>query len=149
VSHTAPARHFANRQELLDAVAIEGFAMLAAKMHDAVASAADVRGKARHVARTYVVFVTESASLADVMFRHEAGRESAAVGRSADQAFEPLLQLFDRAAEEGLVRGTDARIAATLFLCTVQGIAALVGCGVLPPAAVDGFIDDAVPRFIG
>jgi AcrR family transcriptional regulator len=126
VSHTAPARHFANRQELLDAVAIEGFAMLAAKMH-----------------------VTESASLADVMFRHEAGRESAAVGRSADQAFEPLLQLFDRAAEEGLVRGTDARIAATLFLCTVQGIAALVGCGVLPPAAVDGFIDDAVPRFIG
>jgi len=149
VSHTAPARHFADRQQLLEALAVEGFRLLAVQVGEAVASTGEVPVQARLVAQAYVAFAIEKANLVDVMFRHEAGRRSDVVGRSAAQALEPLLHLFQQAERDGLVRGGGAATAATLFLAALQGTAALVNCGVVSPAAVPELIDDAVPRFLG
>src|SRR5687768_11097515 len=59
VSHTAPARHFADRRQLLEAVAVEGFGLLAVRMSDAVASATEPHVQARLVAQAYVAFAIE------------------------------------------------------------------------------------------
>jgi AcrR family transcriptional regulator len=149
VSHAAPARHFADRQQLLEAVAVEGFRLLATEISDAIASSSDLQSQARHLARAYLGFAIEKANLIDVMFRHEAGHSGEAIGQSAARSFEPLLQLFHRAEQDGSVRAGEAETAATLFLAALQGVAALVNCGVVPPENVPELIDNAVPRFVG
>lgn len=149
VSHAAPARHFADRQALLDAVAVEGFRFLAEEITQALASAPDLRGKAHRVARAYIAFAVEKGNLVGVMFRHGAERDDHTIGRSADQAFQPLLELFRRGEAEGVVAQGKAEASATLFLAALQGIAALVNCGVVSADAVPPLIDDLVSRFVG
>ncbi|MFI1464248.1 TetR/AcrR family transcriptional regulator [Nocardia carnea] len=146
VSHTAPARHFADRHQLLEAVAVEGFRKLATEIRNAIAAANEPSVQAYLAAQAYITFTIEKANLVDVMFRHEAGRGDA-IGQSAAAAFEPLLHLFQGAETRG-TEGADAATTATLFLATLQGITALVNCGVVPPDAASGLIDNAVPRFI-
>lgn len=148
VSHTAPARHFADRRQLLEAMAVEGFGLLATKINDAIASTSDPTVQARLVAQAYVGFAIEKANLVDVMFRHEGERDSDVIGRSATTAFEPLLHLFQHAEPDGVVQGGDAATTATLFLAVLQGLAALVNCGVVSPEATPALVDNAVPRFI-
>lgn len=147
VSHTAPARHFADRQQLLDAVAVEGFRQLGAELRDAISAASEPSVQASLAAHAYTTFAIEKANVVDVMFRHEAGRDGAAIGQSAVAAFEPLLHLFQRA-ERGFVKGGDAVASAMLFLATLQGVAALMHCGVVPPETASMLVDNAVPRFI-
>jgi AcrR family transcriptional regulator len=149
VSHAAPARHFADRQQLLEAVAVEGFRLVVTEIRDAIASSSDLQSQARHVAHAYLGFAIGKANLIDVMFRHEPGHGGDAIGQSAAMAFDPLLQLFRRAERDGAVPAGQAETAATLFLAALQGIAALVNCGVVPPENVADLIDKAVPRFVG
>jgi AcrR family transcriptional regulator len=149
VSHAAPARHFSDRQQLLDALAVEGFASLAGEITDVIASTSGLQAQARLVGQAYVAFAIDKANLVDVMFRHEAGRDGGAIGQTAAAAFDPLLQLFHRGEQEGTVPGGEADTAATLFLATLQGIAALVNCGVVSPETVLELVENAVPRFIG
>ncbi|MQA35103.1 TetR/AcrR family transcriptional regulator [Modestobacter roseus] len=149
VSHAAPSRHFADRQQLLDAVAVEGFRLLAVEIAEAVGSTSEPDAQVRRLAHAYLAFAIEKANLVEVMYRHETGRDAEVVGRSAAAALEPLVHLFRRTGQEELLRGGDAESAATLFLAMLQGLAALVSCGVVPPAAVPALVDDAVPRFIG
>jgi AcrR family transcriptional regulator len=149
VSHMAPARHFPDRQHLLDAMAVEGFRMLALEIQTAIASAGESQAQARAIASTYVTFAIEQANLVDVMFRHETKRDGDTISHSATAAFEPLLHVFQRAERGGVMHGEDAASTATLFLAALQGIASLVNCGVVPPSAASTLIDNAVPRFIG
>src|SRR3954471_17165737 len=64
VSHAAPRRHFADKQALLDALALDGFERLGREMAAALAQAgpafADRLGA---LARTYVRFATEHGAL--------------------------------------------------------------------------------------
>ncbi len=69
VSHAAPRRHFPDRQALLDALAIEGFARLGADMRDAVASGdREFEPTLQRCAHAYVTFATTDAALLEVMF---------------------------------------------------------------------------------
>lgn len=152
VSHAAPARHFPDRQKLLEALAEEGFAMLAARLRTAVAAAGDPAEQMRLAAYAYIDFATVEANLTDVMYQHDmyqhdSQREKTVVGRSAQTAFAPLLEVFQRGEVLGVVSRGGAEQAATLFLALLQGIAALVSCGVATPENLPGLIDDAVPRF--
>ncbi|HEY0260599.1 MAG TPA: TetR/AcrR family transcriptional regulator [Lacisediminihabitans sp.] len=138
VSHAAPARHFADRGQLLDALSVAGFAVLAERIRDAVASDDEPGVRARRAADAYLDFAIGEAKLVEVMFRHEDGRDAEAIGRSATAAFAPIQDLFPHD-EEGR--------AATVFLATLQGIAGLVNCGVVPAESVPGLADDAIARF--
>jgi AcrR family transcriptional regulator len=140
VSHAAPSRHFADRRQLFDALAVEGFALLGARIRAASAGAYDKKTAAGFAARAYVEFATREANLNEVMYRHEPGRDASAIGRSASTAFAPIEELFDNG-------HPDSATAATLFLATLQGIAGLVNCGVVPPDQAYPLISDAVPRF--
>lgn len=99
------------------------------------------------MARSYVDFAMERANLAEVVFRHEPGRDEEATGQSAAAAFEPILSLFRGAGPAGSA-SSEGTSAATLVLAILQGIAALTNCGVVPPEAVPELIRDAVTGFV-
>ncbi len=148
VSHAAPARHFSDRRSLLDAIAVRGFELLTTRIAGAVAAGDDTAARARGIALAYLGFITTEANLAEVMFRHEGEQGAETIGRAAATAFAPIVDLFvsTEQAESGDPAG--ATRAATLFLATLQGIAALINCGVVLPDDVPGLVADAVPRFI-
>src|SRR6478672_117872 len=79
VSHGAPRRHFADKQALLDALALEGFERLgremAASLEDAGPAFAD---RLAALARTYVRFATEHGALLDLMYagKHRPGADA-------------------------------------------------------------------------
>ena len=68
VSHAAPRRHFADRQALLDALAVEGFDRLGEDLRAAVdraGSAFDAR--LEQLAGAYLAFATHHAALLELM----------------------------------------------------------------------------------
>ena len=73
VSHAAPGRHFRDRRALLDALAIEGYAALNARLEAATDAAGpvDPNGAPRFsaVARAYLGFAGEHGPLMEVMTR--------------------------------------------------------------------------------
>jgi len=72
VSHQAPYRHFANRSELLAAVAEEGFRALYAEMVKAMHAAPDAVSAFRAAGISYVVFAVDHPAHFRVMFGAEA-----------------------------------------------------------------------------
>ncbi len=69
VSHTAPYRHFANKEELLAAVAEQGFRSLAERMDKQMAGAPnDVAKRLEAMAIAYVEFAAENPAHFRVMF---------------------------------------------------------------------------------
>ncbi|MFI6575338.1 TetR/AcrR family transcriptional regulator [Nocardiopsis sp. NPDC050513] len=67
VSHAAPSRHFKDKQALLDALALSGFARLTERLERAVEAEDDIRACLLGLARTYVAFAIEHAALLDLM----------------------------------------------------------------------------------
>lgn len=68
VSHNAPFRHFADKNEMLAAVSAAGFSRLAEKMHAATADIADARQRLEAIAQTYVESALENPALYRLMF---------------------------------------------------------------------------------
>jgi AcrR family transcriptional regulator len=149
VSHAAPRRYFADRQALLDALAVEGFARLGARLREAVAAVPGYQEQLRAVAGAYAAFAVSDANLVELMFAHERGADGAAVEQGAFDAFAPLLEIFRRGHAEGMLSARDPERAGLLFLATLQGVAGLVNCGVIPAGRLDEMIDDAVARYPG
>lgn len=144
VTHAAPRRYFAGRQELLDALAIEGFTRLGIRMREALAASSDAHDLIRSIARIYLDFATSEANLIELMFAHKHGANGAAVGESAQSAFAPILQAFQRREAADLLQDRDPEQVALVFLATLQGLANLINCGVVPVDRLDDLIDEAV-----
>jgi AcrR family transcriptional regulator len=137
VSHAAPRRYFSDRQALLDALAAEGFARLGERLQEAAAASPVFQERVRSLADAYVTFTVTDANLAELMFAHE----------RATEAFAPMLDVFRRGQDEGLLPGRDPERAGVLFLATLQGIAGLVNCGVVPADQLGSLIDDTVAQY--
>ncbi|GAB3460440.1 TetR/AcrR family transcriptional regulator [Streptomonospora sediminis] len=147
VTHAAPRRHFPSRQALLDALAVEGFTRLGARLREAVAAAPEYREQVRAVAAAYIDFTVSDSNLAEVMFSHKHGPEGQTVAESAHAAFEPMLAMFRRGQAEGLLPAQDPEQTGLVFLATLQGIAGLANCGVVPLGQLDDLIDTATAQF--
>lgn len=146
VTHSAVRRYFPDRRQLLDALAVEGFALLGARLRDAVESAPDYRAQIHSIARAYLGFMTSEANLAELMFAHKHGAGGDAVSESADAAFAPILLVFQRGLA-GDPRSTSPERTALIFFATLQGLAGLVNCGMITADQLGGFIDEAVAQF--
>jgi AcrR family transcriptional regulator len=147
VSHAAPRRYFSDRQALLDALAAEGFARLGERLQEAAAASPVFQERVRSLADAYVTFTVTDANLAELMFAHERGAGGALVEQRATEAFAPMLDVFRRGQDEGLLPGRDPERAGVLFLATLQGIAGLVNCGVVPADQLGSLIDDTVAQY--
>ena len=147
VSHAAPRRHFPDRQALLDALAIEGFARLGAELRRAAEDGADhgFEPTLQRCARAYVAFATSDAALLELMF---AGKRAEGVEGAAVQAFAPILELLLRGQDEGALERGDPEPVGLVLLSTLQGVASLRAAGMIAPEQLDGLLDDAVTHFL-
>ena len=72
VSHGAPAKHFRDKQALIDAVALAGFESMNRLIQGAAQSGEDLRGRFVSVGKAYVDFAVEHPGPADGDVLHQA-----------------------------------------------------------------------------
>lgn len=149
VSHAAPRRHFPERQDLLDALAEAGFHRLGERIRHAVSVGdADFTARVKRATAAFASFATESPALLELMNATKHQPETTAVTRSAEKAFEPLVDLIHEGQDDGIIRpGPHERIGIVLY-ATINGLVTLVNNGLVDVARMDELTDVAVHQFI-
>lgn len=146
VSHAAPRRHFPDRQALLDALAIEGFARLGADLRAAAASGdPEFEPTLQRCAHAYVTFATTDAALLEVMF---AGKHTETVDEAATLSFAPILELILRGQAENVLEEGDPERVGLMLLSVIHGIASLRSAGMVGPDQLEWLVDDAIVHFL-
>ena len=143
----APRRHFPDRQALLDALALHGFARLEADLAAAVAGSrrAGFRTRLTRTAGAYARFATEEAALLELMFAGKHRTPDGPLHDAAYAAFAPVVALLAEGQEAGEIVPGPIEDSGTALLATLQGIAAMVTGGLL---AADE-LERTVPRVVG
>jgi AcrR family transcriptional regulator len=149
VSAAAPYRHFADKAELMAAVAEQGFLDLHADLTAAADVASEPRARMIELGRVYVRWAVTHPDYYQVMFGAEiskAGHPTLEV--AAEQAFGDLLDAITRCQEAGIVQGQDPREIAASLWSLVHGVASLaiggelrgVGIQQNPEAMIEGIV---------
>jgi AcrR family transcriptional regulator len=133
VSHSAPYRHFRNKQELLATLAAEGFDRLTTAMTRAAGSVTAPLDRLRLSGRGYVQFALRYPQHFAVMFdtpgRFEQYPDAQAAGA---QAFGTLVRYIEECQAEGVLPPGDSKAFALLAWSMVHGVAKLAIGGRLP-----------------
>jgi AcrR family transcriptional regulator len=149
VSHAAPRRHFADKQALLDALALAGFERLGTSLDAAAAGGDDFPARLLSLARAYVGFATAHPALIELMFasKHEAGAPPE-LARAGERAFAPALQAVADGQASGAVVGGDTERIAKIAFALLQGLVAIAGNGLLDDTPLDDLLEDAMQRLV-
>jgi AcrR family transcriptional regulator len=133
VSHNAPYRHFLDRDDLLEAVADEGFLQLNAAMLAAAAEVPGTQDRLKVAGTAYVAFALRRPEHFAVMFDAPApkGKNQEHPG-AGKQAFDTLLSLVKACQDEGHLPSGSSADFALLAWTMVHGIAKLATAGRLP-----------------
>lgn len=136
VSHSAPARHFSSRDDLVDAIAADGFADLTRRL--AAADTQDgLSARLGTYAHAHVRFAVDNGALMQLMFAGGPGG-----GTLTKEAAERFFALGRSMLGERDAHGPG--VMPYLLAGTLEGISALVIAGRLPSDQVDDVIDAAV-----
>ena len=145
VSAAAPYRHFADKAELLAAVAEQGFRELHANLTTAADRASDPRERVTELGRTYVRWAVAHPDHYQVMFGAESLKEEQpSVAVAGEQAFGDLLDAIIKCQETGLLEGQDPREVAAPLWSLVHGIASLAIGGHLQAVGIAQAPDEMV-----
>jgi AcrR family transcriptional regulator len=147
VSHSAPERHFRNRQELLDALTTRGFEMLTEKIQRALTEAGDdIEDRFRAAAKAYVSFAINNAALLELMFTSKAASSSPETAGAAARLFRLTAEMVG----ESSVPASSGALGPLRYVvvATLQGIANLVATERIRPEQIDEIIDQAVALFV-
>lgn len=126
VSAAAPYRHFADKAELLAAVAEQGFQQLHADLAAAAERAEDPKERVIELGRAYVRWAIAHPDHYQVMFGAESLKaERPGMAMAGEQAFGDLLDAITKCQEAGIVEGRDPREVAAPLWSLVHGIASL------------------------
>lgn len=149
VSHAAPRRHFADRQALLDALAVEGFERLGEDLRAAVARAgAAFDARLEGLARAYLAFATHHAALLELMFATKRRHETDELHEAATRSLVTLLDVIGEAQASGeLAPGDSERVAVPIF-ATLQGLTAMANGGMLDAAQLDDAMTVAIGQLL-
>jgi AcrR family transcriptional regulator len=142
VSKTAPYRHFADKRELLVAIAADGFRLLAEKLESVPpeevgqAGAGDAVSGIRSLFRAYVEFARERPALYKLMISR-LGYElhSEACRLNSERALGTLVRAVQAAQAAGWRREKDSSALVLSLWASVHGWATLLIDGLLPPGA--------------
>ncbi|KIA59845.1 TetR/AcrR family transcriptional regulator [Nocardia vulneris] len=151
VTHNAPSRHFADKQALLDALAVTGFQRLGAAL-DAVAGEAEplpFEGRFRVLARAYLDFAVANPALLSLMFaRKHSPTGGTEMGAAVMTAFTlPVTLTADAQSRGEIVDGDPLRIGWTVAI-TLQGLASFVTAGLVGDDGVDALLNETVTNLI-
>lgn len=129
VSHTAPYRHFPNKQALLEAVAIEGFQALGDALDSVIeANPEDPRQQMIEAGAAYVVEAVNSPQRAQLMFGGTFSHESqkAELKDAADASFSRCVQIIQRGQQQGVFHQGSTRRLVMTFWSASHGLAMLL-----------------------
>jgi AcrR family transcriptional regulator len=126
VSAAAPYRHFADKAELVAAVAELGFRELHADLAAAADRMSDPKTRVIELGRTYVRWAVTHPDYYQVMFGTESLKaEHPGLAGAAEQAFGDLLDAITQCQRAGIVVGDDPREIAAPLWSLVHGLASL------------------------
>jgi AcrR family transcriptional regulator len=135
VSHAAPYRHFASKEALLGALALQGFAWLTAAGRAAMAEESTALGRLHAYGRAYVRFAIDEPERFRLMFASPFSFECDDETPDAAAADEAYALLRDAAAAVSAA-GVDADVAAVRYWSRPHGLAMLVLDGRIPAERV-------------
>ena len=137
VSAAAPYRHFADKAELLAAVAEQGFHDLHAALAAAAERASDPKERVVELGRAYVQWAVAHPDHYQVMFGAESLKaEQPNVAVAGEQAFGDLLDAITKCQEAGIVEDRDPCEVAAPLWSLVHGIASLAIGGQLTAVGI-------------
>jgi AcrR family transcriptional regulator len=133
VSHNAPYRHFAEREELLAAVAAQGFRELDEAMLKALRHQRSSIARLKHAGLAYVEFALRRPEHFTVMFDAAVSEHKTLdSAQAAEQAFATLMTLVKSCQDEGRFPSGDVHRFALLAWSMVHGVAKLATAKRLP-----------------
>ncbi|OBH41479.1 TetR/AcrR family transcriptional regulator [Mycobacterium mantenii] len=145
VSAAAPYRHFADKAELLAAVAEQGFHDLHASLAAAAERASDPKERVIELGRAYVRWAIAHPDHYQVMFGAESLKaEQPSMAMAGAQAFGDLLDAITTCQEAGIIEDRDPREMAAPLWSLVHGIASLAIGGQLGAVGIDQAPDDVI-----
>lgn len=144
VSHSAPHKHFIDRQALLNALAERGFTRLTQMAHDVMASGQDYEAVFRDYAACFVRFAASDAALMELMFAIKIDRSVPNVTRAAAGLFATFDELVAQGRQAGYFQAVDVTRLRLLFIATLQGTVSLLASRRITSAQADVLVSDAV-----
>jgi AcrR family transcriptional regulator len=150
VSHTSPRRHFANKQALLDALALRGFE----RFDLILALATQDRGhnfqtRLTKLTRAFVSFAFKHSALLGLMFeaKHRAGAPRELL-EASEKAFGHAATAFAEGQSTGeVVAGDPWRLSLVVF-AAMQGLIALSTNGKFKGIPLDRLVGEIIERII-
>jgi AcrR family transcriptional regulator len=142
VSHNAPYRHFRSKDDLMAAVAAEGYRELTAAMLRASARQARAVDRLKHAGLAYIGFALQRPEHFAVMFDAPIADEhgDAAAAPEAKEAFTTLVDLVSASQQEKQLPEGDCLHFALLAWTMVHGVAKLAITGRLPYRTTAGIL---------
>lgn len=132
VSHGASARHFRDRQALLDAVALEGFTRLNADLGRATGAEGPFADRLRAAGEAYIGFAVRHGAILDVMYAAKHHPEATGELVAASHVgMTGLVELFAGAQATGEAAPGDPERLALVAFAAVHGVAALATADLL------------------
>jgi AcrR family transcriptional regulator len=126
VSHGASARHFRDKQALLDALAIEGFRRLNTALVDAAASTAPLEQRFRDAGSAYIGFAVAHPAILGTMYSAKHHPEaSAELLELSHLGMRALVDLVEQGQESGRILPGSAEQQALVAFAAVHGVATL------------------------
>jgi AcrR family transcriptional regulator len=149
VSHGAPRRHFPERQDLLDALAENGYARLGEQIRRAVTGGdQEFAARVQRATSAFTRFAMENRALLELMNAAKHRPEVTGVPRSAEVAFEPLVDLLLEGQERRLLRAGSIEETGIILYATINGLATLVNNGLVDAERLEGLVETAVDQFL-
>ncbi|HSY24314.1 MAG TPA: TetR/AcrR family transcriptional regulator [Polyangiaceae bacterium] len=128
VSPRAPYRHFTTKEQLLAAVAVEGYRMSASFMESRLAAATDPMGRLRTTVEAYVLFAAEHPAAFRVMYAPYATVEEDApdLRHARAEGHGEMMRLIVGVQQSGAIRAGDPMLLALTLWSTMHGLAVLL-----------------------
>jgi AcrR family transcriptional regulator len=138
--------HFAGKDAIVAAVALEGFAELAGQMRDALAASSGARPRLAAVATAYLRFADRSPAVYDAMFSRATDLPfgTAETPAAMRDAFGELLRVVHEIAP-----GDDEEALTEVLWSALHGLVTLTRGGRLPPDRHDRRLKLLLDRFAG
>jgi AcrR family transcriptional regulator len=129
VSHGAPAKHFRDKQALIDALALAGFELMNQRILAAAHAGDDLRQRFASVANAYVDFAVSHPALLTVMYstKHHPG-SSTELRNIGEQGIHVARALIAEAQDRGDLAPGDTETLAMVCFVSLHG-AALLAAG--------------------
>lgn len=134
VSHNAPYRHFRDRDDLIAAVATQGYRELTQAMLRASKDEPNALGRLKRAGLAYITFALRRPEHFTVMFDTPASvkTEDPDLAEAAKEAFGTMASMVKRCQDEGRLPSGDPHEFALLAWSMVHGVAKLASTGRLP-----------------